>query len=464
MFPQVINQPGFVMAPPGVQLQSTGSYVGGNVQTAKPITAQLIQKYIDTARKQQHLQPGQPGPPLIYWKANKAGSQMQTLNLSAAITYVAQRYSNLPENNPFVYFPDYLVCGELNQIVTVFRAAGINQLPVGKLYEMSSGAFGNQPGTTINVDPESVLANSINVRNPRQAEFLKAYFDNPANKLSNPNKLSLEENIEIAMLIAKHYNINIVIPELPKEGAAPEQPKHAVSTIETKLRDLLDKFNTVMDQVLTGQTLEKGYNVSKFNATELTGVTKLTMPKSNRGQNIVPTFVLNNMTYRSPIGVNPANVDNAILYLSIIGPQSRHPNAAQALINSFTYIKNQRAPGGIQHGVTGTGPIVGQGVVGFQPAEAGMTGITAPFQPSQIPGFSQTQMPQFPGLGQPQQMPQIPGLGQTPGMPQIPGLGQPQQTPGQPLQIPQIQPIAIPGANVGMTVPSSSLPPGFTRV
>lgn len=74
-----------------------------------------------------------------YWQVASPG---RNLKLSGASTYVARNYPNRQGYDRYVYWPDYRVAGIINDIVNAFLNAGITQVQVGSLYEMSNGKIG----------------------------------------------------------------------------------------------------------------------------------------------------------------------------------------------------------------------------------------------------------------------------------------------------------------------------------
>jgi hypothetical protein len=88
---------------------------------------------IETINRLADVYSKQPG---IYWLVN---APARTVKLSNGLDYAnpdAQGFDH------FVFWPDYKVAGTIRNIVNKFRNAGINDVHVGTLYNMTNGNAG----------------------------------------------------------------------------------------------------------------------------------------------------------------------------------------------------------------------------------------------------------------------------------------------------------------------------------
>jgi len=77
--------------------------------------------------------------PNTYWNINEPNV---LLKLGGARNYVRINYPNTKLYNRFVYWPDYKVAGQVKDIYIKFFKAGIRNVTVGSVYNMTDGRIG----------------------------------------------------------------------------------------------------------------------------------------------------------------------------------------------------------------------------------------------------------------------------------------------------------------------------------
>ena len=80
----------------------------------------------------------------VYWQVLKPP---RTLKLTWAANYVGKIFPNFQGNYRFVYWPDYVVAGTIADIINTFQNAGLDQIRIGALYQLTNGQLGQVPGT-----------------------------------------------------------------------------------------------------------------------------------------------------------------------------------------------------------------------------------------------------------------------------------------------------------------------------
>lgn len=128
-----------------------------NTYGVPKLTLDSINNQIDVARRLNS-----------YWQIRRP---TRSLKLSGAYNFVINSYPNAQGYNRFVYWPDYRVAGTINNIVNGFKEAGINQVQVGSLYDMSRGQIGCYRRTAP-LTEEVVAACSFDPLNPIHQSIL----------------------------------------------------------------------------------------------------------------------------------------------------------------------------------------------------------------------------------------------------------------------------------------------------
>lgn len=113
-----------------------------------------------------------------YWDVNMPN---RLLKLAGARIYVKVNYPNTRLYNRFVYWPDYRVAGSIIDIYKRFRQAGINQVQVGSIYNMTNGQTGCYR-KTVPLSLDVIIACSIDPLNPAHQIILDQLISEPSSE------------------------------------------------------------------------------------------------------------------------------------------------------------------------------------------------------------------------------------------------------------------------------------------
>lgn len=109
------------------------------LEATTPIIEEKIQEGLTDEQINERVNSIQQLPNLSYWLVDKPS---RASKLSLAMVYVNRNHPNAQGYDRFVYWPDYKVAGTINNIYNKFKAAGIEEVQVGTLYEMTKGQIG----------------------------------------------------------------------------------------------------------------------------------------------------------------------------------------------------------------------------------------------------------------------------------------------------------------------------------
>ncbi len=177
--------------------------------------------------------------PNTYWQI---ANPNRTLKLTGARAYVNKNYFDSQGYDRFVYWPDYRVAGTIRDIVNTFRDAGINQVQIGTLYNMSNGQIGCYRRTAT-LSEEVVAACSFDALNPaHQAIFNELINQRQPETYAQMAERTGQENNRFALWgqqqpYSQVTNQIIGLPEqrlLPSQRQARQQIGNELSYLPTQ--------------------------------------------------------------------------------------------------------------------------------------------------------------------------------------------------------------------------------------
>lgn len=141
-----------------------------------------------------------------YWQLRNPSN---LLRLADAPNFVREFYPNAQEGDRFIYWPDLLVAGTINDIVNTLSLSGVNRFETnGDLYRLSNGRFGQPVGTSMDLTGDNVYANSLDPLNPEHERFIES-ITRPSNSLIETTLT--EESYET--LLKQLYSLPVTLPE-----------------------------------------------------------------------------------------------------------------------------------------------------------------------------------------------------------------------------------------------------------
>ena len=127
-----------------IRLINEGQYIKLNAPITLPQVQNVVQGGLTVEQINRYVNAVSNASNLTYWQVDRPA---RTLKLTGAIAYVNKTHSNAQGYDRFVYWPDYRVAGSVNNIYNVFQNAGITEVQVGQLNDLTNGQIGCPEGT-----------------------------------------------------------------------------------------------------------------------------------------------------------------------------------------------------------------------------------------------------------------------------------------------------------------------------
>jgi hypothetical protein len=371
----------------GQQVQGTPQYfqqIGGQGQGTTGISVTQVpstqgQRQLTGEAIRNHAQKAANKGPVFYWQVN---APSKDLKLTGAIKYVNRYYPNVQGYNRFVYWPDYRVSGTISEIVRTFQQAGVNQVEVGALNELSNGQAG-QPRQNVQISEEIIASNAFDPLNPAHQEIIEQFISQVKPSPKAESKYTLQEFIQIGKNIKAFSSGSTTVEKAARSTTA--RTGAGARSPESNRQRLINDFSQKMQMALQlppGQDVDSVLNVTDFDVQKFTKARKAN-PPGPRATAIRPYVNTQRGQVAVPIIAQPQGASNFQNFVRTVVANSPYGQYADEIIRSFQQQLQQRqAPQGMAATALG----------GAQQPQQQFTGFQKQQPQQQFTGF-QTQQP-----------------------------------------------------------------------
>lgn len=353
----------------------------GTPSAPRSLSWQDIQKYAQNALSKT--------PANQYWQVEKP---TRGLSLGGANTYVANNYARQPLNNPFIYYPDLAMAGTAENIYNTLARAGVTNIEVGKLNQMTNGRLG-APRSLIPLSPENLINNSFNPSNPASHEEI-SQLTSESRKRNQVAKtrFTLEQHIQIGTAIRNSKKVSgNTIPAVTQ--VIPGQPAQKVKGGNNKLFELIATFENAMENALAGRPNEHVVNVNNYEPVRFTGARKAVPTTTSRATAITPYINIQGRQVPVPVVAQPSSAQNFGNYLNTVVANSRYGQYAPAIQEAFGRAMPQGTlnlgyqPAPVLGNMTQPIPGYAGSPAGVQPFAANLPGVSTQAFGAASPGY-----------------------------------------------------------------------------
>ena len=407
-------------------------------------------KVLDAAAINRHAQNAAKTPG-TFWKILQPS---RTLKLSGAVNHVNRNWGNKVGSERFVYWPDYRVAGPVNAIYAAFRNAGVGQVSVGQLSQMTAGQAGQQTSQQP-LSEATIAANSIDPLNPVHRQLLEqaVTVHKGTGEKAKP-KIPFEVYLMIGNAIRSAKKASTTATTGGKAGVTTRVGRNP----QLNLQKYVTRFNELMNQAVQGVQLGTGMEVSKFNPQKITGV-KMDAPIPTKGQAIRPVISVGGRTIAVPVFAQPTAAEAFRAFAqTVIGQSPQYAQYRDVIVQAFEQGRMQRAGGvlpqqlpvtfaqpitGMLPSVTQQMPSVSQAPLNIMGQLGAPISVTSPTSGMGSPIGSTLMPQQFPTVGG-VQLPTIGGTQFQQGGVQLPTIGGVQLPTVSGVQLPQVGGVQLP--------------------
>jgi hypothetical protein len=287
------------------------SVSASKARAAKAPTAESL----TTAYNRVSKEPG------TYYKIEKP---VQSLKLRGAERHVNSKFANQPANNHFVYWPDQLTAGTVDDIYNVLHPL-YSTVDVGELNRLSGGDFG-QVGQGLPLTKDLIRANSFDPLIEGHTELISRLMSGFPTKGGARARFTHDQFVMIGNAIKES--------KTKKTAGGAAAPKGGSRSPENKRAQVIAKFEELMGAVLAGTAISEVVNADEFKADVFTGARKHDVPGS-RSQHLRPKIQIGATVYDVPVIAKKDKAANFYAYVDNIIANSAYAQHAGSIRDSF---------------------------------------------------------------------------------------------------------------------------------